>query len=70
MEALLVPIAAMKIASAMNRDGTCGLARFYADAACILHAAGLSDQISGVLNRIGPSEFDAYATSLARAREK
>jgi hypothetical protein len=70
MEALLVPIAAMKIASAMNRDGTCGLARFYADAACILHAAGLSDQISGVLNRIGPNEFDAYATSLARAREK
>jgi hypothetical protein len=70
MEALLVPIAAMKIASAMNRDGTCGLARFYADAACILHAAGLSDQISSVLNRIGPNEFDAYATSLARAREK
>ena len=70
MEALLVPIAAIKIASAMNRDGTCGLARFYADAACILHAAGLSDQISSVLNRIGPNEFDAYATSLARAREK
>jgi hypothetical protein len=70
MEALMVPIAAMKIASAMNRDGTCGLARFYADAACILHAAGLSDQISSVLNRIGPNEFDAYATSLARAREK
>ena len=69
-DALLVPIAAMKVASAMNRDGTCGLARFYADAACILHAAGLSDQISVVLNRIGPSEFDAYATSLARAAKE
>ena len=67
LTALSEPTMAIKIASAMQRDGAGGLSRLYADAACILHAAGLSDQIGVALNRIGPAEFDIYATSLAKA---
>lgn len=67
LSGLAEPTMAIKIAGAMQRDGTGGLSRLYADAACILHAAGLSDQICVALNRIGPAEFDVYATSLARA---
>jgi hypothetical protein len=56
---------ALMVAQAAERDGTGGLRRLHADAACLLHAAGLSDQVGTVLNRIGVAEFDVYASALA-----
>ena len=61
------PIMALEIACGAQR--AMGLARFFADAACILHAAGLTDQIGTVLNRIGPLEFDTYAAALASSQK-
>ena len=60
--------AALMIAHAANRDETGGLRRLHADAACLLHAAGLSDHVGVVLNRIGIAEFEVYATSLVLAK--
>jgi hypothetical protein len=57
------------IAHTAHRDGTGGLRRLHADAACLLHAAGLSDHIGAVLNRIGIAEFEVYATTLALAQK-
>jgi hypothetical protein len=42
--------------------------RLFADAACLLHAAGLSDHVGTVLNRVGPAEFDTYAAALAAGK--
>lgn len=61
--------AALMMAHTAHRDGTGGLRRLHADAACLLHAAGLSDHIGTVLNRIGIAEFEVYATTLALAQK-
>jgi hypothetical protein len=58
------PNVAVMVARAAERDGLGGLRRLHADAACLLHAAGLTDQVGTVLNRIGIAEFDAYAAAL------
>lgn len=63
------PVSALMAAHEAASNGTGGLRRLHVDAACLLHSAGLSDQVGTVLNRIGPDDFDAYATALAVAQK-
>ena len=63
------PCTALVAAHAASIEGVVGLRRLHADAACLLHAAGLTDQVGTVLNRIGPCEFDVYASALAAAQK-
>jgi hypothetical protein len=67
--ALTDPVSALMAAHEAASNGTGGLRRLHVDAACLLHSAGLTDQVGTVLNRIGPDEFDAYATALAVAQK-
>ncbi len=62
------PAGAVHIANAAHIGGACGMRRLFADAACLLHAAGLSDHVGVVLNRVGPAEFDTYAAALAAGK--